>query len=425
MVHPRQVYRSTPGPHPVTSGTPIGNDTQMADLEAVVTRLRKQRGMSLRGLAKAVPCDPSYLSKAVRGVKPCGPALARLMDKTLGADGEIIEAAARAARQTPPGQWPGSGQDPAGNEGAQGMISAIAAALHVSPGESHGRDAGQLERDVVRAWELRQSSRYAELGDLLTDLLRDVGTSHAGTASAIHVYNLASAMCKGVGAHEMSAILADRAFLSATRDGSPLLIGAAKMRVANAYLAAGRYAEAIAVAAAAADELPPGRDSAPEEIATFGSLVLCAAVAAARMGEPAQAWEFLGHARAATSLYDREHADLYAVFGPANLAIHGVQVATELGDGREALRRAERTDPGRLPAVLLERRTTLLIDIARAQHMQRDNAGAVATLLEAERVAPLEVLYSSAARVLLGGLLGADRISADLRGLADRLNVAA
>lgn len=409
----------------MTSGTLIRNDTHMADLEAVVTRLRKQRGISLRGLAKAVPCDPSYLSKALRGVKPCGPALARLIDETLDADGEIIEAAALAARQTSPGQSPGSSQDPAGSEGAQSMISAIAAALHVSPGESTGRDAEQLKRDVVRAWELRQSSRYAQLGDLLTDLLRDVGTSHAGTVSAIHVYNLASAMCKGVGAHEMSAILADRAFLTATRDGSPLLVGAAKMRVANAYLAAGRYAEAIAVAAAAAGDLPPGRDSAPEEIATFGSLVLCAAVAAARMGESAQAWEFLGHARAATALYDREHADLYAVFGPVNLAIHGVQVATELGDGREALRRADRTNPGRLPAVLLERRTTLLIDIARAQHMQRDNAAAAATLLEAERVAPLEVRYSTAARVLLGGLLGAGRVSADLRGLADRLNVAA
>jgi hypothetical protein len=102
-----------------------------------------------------------------------------------------------------------------------------------------------------------------------------------------------------------------------------------------------------------------------------------------------------------------------------------VQVATELGDGREALRRAERTSPGRLPAVLLERRATLLIDIARAQHMQRDDAGAVGALLEAERVAPLEVRYSSAARALVGGMLGAGRVPAGLRGLAGRLNVAA
>ena len=173
-----------------------------------------------------------------------------------------------------------------------------------------------------------------------------------------------------------------------------------------------------------ADDLPPGSTSAPEEVATFGALLLTAAVAAAEMGESAQAWEFLGHARAATAFYDREHANLYAVFGPVNLAVHGVQVATELGDGREALRRAARTDPGRLPAVLLERRSTLLIDMARAQHMRRDTAAAGETLIEAERIAPLEVRYSAAARGLPGELLSAGRPAAGLREMADRLNLA-
>jgi hypothetical protein len=197
------------------------------------------------------------------------------------------------------------------------------------------------------------------------------------------------------------------------------------MRVANVYLAARRHAEAIAVATAAAEGLPPRPDSPAEEIATFGALVLTAAVAAARMGEAAQAWEFLGHARAATAYYGQDHADLYGVFGPANLAIHGVQVATDLGDGKEALRRAAHIHPRQLPDVLRERRTTLLIDIARARHMRGDNTSASETLLEAERVAPLEVGYSGAARGLLGELLGTGRSSSELREMAVRLNAAA
>jgi len=305
------------------------------------------------------------------------------------------------------------------------VITAIAEALHVGSADYPSRDRMRLEEDVRRAWELRQSSEYARLGDLLTDLLRDVGSRQDDAVPAIHAYNLASSLAKSLGAHEMSAVLADRAHQTARQHGSPLLVGAAKMRVANTYLSAGRHVEAIAVAAAAAEDLPPRSDSAPEEIATFGTLVLTAAVAAARMGEAAQAWEFLGHARTATAFYDRDHADLYAVFGPANLAIHGVQVATDLGDGREALRRAERTDPGRLPAVLRERRTTLLIDIARAEHMQLDDAGAGETLIEAERVAPLEVRYSGAARGLLGELLATGRPSGELRKMAARLNMAA
>ncbi len=52
--------------------------------------------MSLRALAKAVHQDPSYLSRVLRGIKPCGPRLARDIDDALGAGGEITRAAARS-----------------------------------------------------------------------------------------------------------------------------------------------------------------------------------------------------------------------------------------------------------------------------------------------------------------------------------------
>src|SRR5580698_8320416 len=59
------------------------------------------RGMSLRSLAKAVHHDPSYLSKALRGLKPCGPRLARDIDDALAAEGQIITAASRRERPAP------------------------------------------------------------------------------------------------------------------------------------------------------------------------------------------------------------------------------------------------------------------------------------------------------------------------------------
>ena len=68
----------------------------MQDLNTVARRLMEQRGMSLRALAKAVHQDPSYLSRALRGLKPCGPRLARDIDDALAADGAVIEAAARS-----------------------------------------------------------------------------------------------------------------------------------------------------------------------------------------------------------------------------------------------------------------------------------------------------------------------------------------
>ncbi len=252
---------------------------------------------------------------------------------------------------------------------APDVIAAIGEALHSTQDGEHRPDRapGVMQRDIGQAWELRQSAQYVRLGALLTGLLHDTAawlnasgddrqTAEAATAT-VHTHDMVSSLLKRLGAYEMAAIVADRAFRVAGQTGSGLLVGAAQLRVANVYLSASRHAEAIAVAAAAADNLPPTAASPPAAVATFGALLLTAAVAAARMGEAAQAWEFLGHAKAAAVLIGHEQADLFAVFGPVNLAVHGVQVATDLGDGREALRRAEKVDVGQMPPVLLERRS--------------------------------------------------------------------
>jgi transcriptional regulator with XRE-family HTH domain len=320
---------------------------------------------------------------------------------------------------------------------APDVIAAIGSALNSS---SHrdaepARTLAAVRRDVVRAWELRQSAQYLSLGSLLTRLLDDtaawMGASCDGgqavdaAVASVHTHDMVSSLLKRLGAYEMAAVVADRAFRIADQTGSALLVGAAKLRVANVYLSASRHPEAVAVAAAAAEHLPPKDGSPPEEIATFGALLLTAAVAAARMGQAAQAWEFLGHAKAAVAINSQERADLFAVFGPVNLAVHGVQVATELGDGREALRRAAMVDADRMPAVLLERRSTLLIDIARSQYLQRNLTAAGDALIEAERIAPQEVRYNRGARDLLSDLLRGSRVGSVLRQLAERVGEAA
>ncbi len=51
-------------------------------------------GFSLRGLARELNYDPSYLSKVLNGRKPCTPSIAARLDGILGAGGEIVDAAA-------------------------------------------------------------------------------------------------------------------------------------------------------------------------------------------------------------------------------------------------------------------------------------------------------------------------------------------
>jgi hypothetical protein len=294
-------------------------------------------------------------------------------------------------------------------------------------------DAEELNRRAIRAWELRQGAEYAALGDILVQLLVDtrdaIDTADepervSFTGAYVHANNAASSLLKSM-APELAAVAADRAMQAARLVGDEALAGAATLRLANVFLAARRYRQAIDTASDSASALAPLMASTLAVSATWGALLLTAAVAAALLGEgPGPAWEFLGQAKVAATLLGDEHADLHAVFGPANLAIHGVQVATELGDPHEALRRAEHVDIGRLPASLVERRSTLLIDVARCHQLVGDHSAALGALLDAERVAPQEARYSSAANDLAMGLLHSPGgTGADLRALVERMNV--
>jgi len=155
----------------------------------------------------------------------------------------------------------------------------------------------------------------------------------------------------------------------------------------------------------------------------WGGLLLTAAVASARQGDESEAWEILGEARAASLLLGADHADWYAIFGPTNVAIHGVQVAVELGDGKSAVQRGERLNTDRLPASLLERRAQLLIDMARGHALTGNDSDALATLLRAEQTAPQEVAMNTDVHRLTEGLLRQRHgsVSHELRSFAIRL----
>jgi hypothetical protein len=147
----------------------------------------------------------------------------------------------------------------------------------------------------------------------------------------------------------------------------------------------------------AAGLLEPKSASSPVQLATWGGLLLTAALASARQGDWADAWKLFGEAEVAGDRLGHDHIDLHTVFGPTNVAIHGVQLSVELGDGRMALSRADRVNPDQLPSGLLERRCHFLIDLARGLPQRRDDSAAVATLLEAERTGPEEIHFNPVA----------------------------
>jgi transcriptional regulator with XRE-family HTH domain len=69
----------------------------MSDLGSELRRLLAERGMSLRDLARHVPCDSGNLSKIARGQKRPSPELAARLDEVLGAGGRLAALAPAGA----------------------------------------------------------------------------------------------------------------------------------------------------------------------------------------------------------------------------------------------------------------------------------------------------------------------------------------
>jgi transcriptional regulator with XRE-family HTH domain len=73
----------------------------MTDFTEVVRRWKDQRGMSLRALARAAPCDPSQLSRILSGKQHPSGQMAAALDNALGAGGQVMAAAVRAPYPAP------------------------------------------------------------------------------------------------------------------------------------------------------------------------------------------------------------------------------------------------------------------------------------------------------------------------------------
>jgi transcriptional regulator with XRE-family HTH domain len=315
------------------------------------------------------------------------------------------------------------------------VVTDLAAAMLTQSGDTEPAPVLDLTRQVTTAWHLRQRASYEALGQLLpllidrarasAEVLEDADREQA-TRIVVHTYNAASSLLKKLGDGPLALVAADRAVHAAQVVGDPILIAAAMYRLANVLLAARRAGEAGVVALQAARLVEPGTVQTSRGLAMWGGLLLTAAVAAARNADESGAWELMGEARAASRLLGTDHADIYSIFGPTNVAIHGVQIAVELRNGRDAVRRSYHVDPDRLSGSLIERRGQFLIDVAHGHVLEGDGATAVATLLRADQIAPQEVRLSPEVHDLTRTLLSRERAGAapGLRELAGRIGLA-
>jgi transcriptional regulator with XRE-family HTH domain len=394
---------------------------------------RQRRGLTQRVLADLVGRSESWLSQVERGIRSVD-RMSVMLDLASVLRVKVTDLTGQPLSLAPNG---GIDFDPIGDIRhvllPYDVIADAARAGREPTKEPPSLDL--LRGDLAGAWDLWEASRYVELGGRLPSLVDRAKTAarelagderHAADGLLADAYNLTSATLHKVDEHELAWIASDRAMAAAERAESLPLIGAATWWLAHVFLRSGRIEEATSLLTTGIDALEPGLSHAtPAHLSVWGAMLLTGAITAAKRNDRADAWAYVREARKAAERLGQDANYLATAFGPTNVALRTVAVPVELGDAGEALQVARTVDPSPLAPNLLERRAMFHIDVARAYGQRRNDAAAVATLLEAERVAPEEIHYHVVVRELLRELLKRERRSATpgLRALAQRVGV--
>ncbi|SCL35151.1 Transcriptional regulator, contains XRE-family HTH domain [Micromonospora pallida] len=300
-----------------------------------------------------------------------------------------------------------------------------------------GRPAGRrpvlsvdrLTREVAHAWTTFQYARYPQVIDLLPDLLTDVQRTHAhnpgaGRVPLVEAYRITAALLVKLGDAELAWLAADRAMAAATGDW--ILVAAVAVQLGQVLRAAGRVRTAKSVMRAAAYRIasPMIEYGTPPDLSLCGTLLIQAALAAARYGDGAAVVELLDEAADLAERVGDGHDHHRTGFGPTAVDLARTATAIELGDARDAVawheKAIQRYGWRYLP---VEHRAAHLLDAARAYLQVGDPVAAGRVLVDAERIAPAEVRHRPAGRDALAQAARELDAPATLTQLADALGV--
>lgn len=290
----------------------------------------------------------------------------------------------------------------------------------------------ELAVRINEAFVCSQTECWSRLGLLLPDLIADAWqAANTSTGDVQHrafgqlslVWQVTSGMLDRIGEKDLPWIAAERDMTAADRSGEDLLVAGAAWRLAVVLRHNGCLQESIDVPVATADALRPQLAQSPQHASMYGALILKGAVGAASLGDHGAVRDYLRECdRAAQLTGDRN--DFWLAFGPTNVAIHRVWLATEMGDPIDALRQAAHVDDTALPPELAERRASHLITVAWSHYLRRHDDEVLTVLTAAKAVAPEQLMFTHRVHDMLRQMLRRDRHGRrGLRELAEFVGV--
>lgn len=350
---------------------------------------RKRRGLSQKEFAALLDRSEAWLSQVERGVRRIDrmTVLEKIADvlgvpvSELAAEAPIMAVVADGA--------------PAVAQRLRLVLSSAHSLKAFLAQEDSPAEVPALRAEVERAWSLTHQGDFSGLADLSEGLVprlesaarSTVETDRAESFRLLAVmYQACGAALANMGESDVAWIAVDRAVAAADRAGDPLLMAACEFRLSVLFLGARHFEQAAIVSGSAADALEPMQGSGRVEAAALrGALTLQRAVAAARLNLAEDAYAYLRQARELAEHVGAGRNDYNTEFGPANVSLHEVSVAVDLGDAGIALRAAQGVEVSGLSA---ERQARFRIDLARAYAQRRQVTEAVSALLTARELAP-------------------------------------
>ena len=384
---------------------------------ANVRSARLRRGLSLDVVAGLAGRSKSWLSKVERGLLP----LERRSDLAALADALQVSVVDLTGQPYLPGPV------------STASVRALRQAMLDVPPRAAARPAEALAADVDRLTQQRQAWRLEDAARTATGTLTGIRAAQAvGDGEHRDVLRLLVWCCyetanlvRDLGYPDLGIVAARMLLDTAEELDDPAALGVAAFARTHSLAAvpASAFSAAVQVGTAAADRLAVA-DGA-EALAAVGSLHLATgfALAAARRGEEAK--DRLAEAeRVAARVSAPTDVARHLAFGPANVAMHRLSVAVELGEPDAGTAAAAAVRPEDIPYPA--RRASYWSDLGRAYAQQRRDAEAVAALRRAEQIAPQRVRLHPLVREAVADMV--DRahraaVGRELRGLAYRMGV--
>jgi transcriptional regulator with XRE-family HTH domain len=289
-----------------------------------------------------------------------------------------------------------------------------------------------LAGDLAEVMAAYQNSQYSRVLRRLPSLLTQTTIaaregSHeqrriAERLAALAGQSAAMILTK-LGETDLAWIAAQRGLAAAERSEEPAIIGSLFRSVIHALQSQGRLDDTNAMAHRAATYLDRELDhSSPALISIHGTLLLPAAIAAARARDRATTRDYLTRAQKLAEALGTDANHLWTAFGPTNVQIHQVTAAMALGDVPLALKLIPGIDTSHLPA---ERAVRHSLEVVNAYRARNKIDHAIQELRGAERRATEQVHTHVMSRQLVMKLraTATGRRSRALADLAHRMNI--